>query len=575
MEKKFEKSVKLNIKKIFFIYFVFFLLFLFALYKFFSITTNYDFNAKNIHMIENTKHYPDLWTSDGKLLATNIKVYDFFIDMRHINQNYLKLYLNNITNIIKVNISYKKIEKGIHKRNRVLILSDLTYSDVAKIKSLNKIYIKMGFFKKITKLKKYYIYGPEFVKKNKKTRRYRDNILAYQPMLGKYTSSDIGVNGIEKYYYDKYYNKEIKFYKSDKFGTKLYKKINKVQDNSITLSIHSGLQEDINKKLEKQVKAYDADNVVVAVVKTETGEILAMAQSKKYIDGKTYDKNDFTQYYYEAGSVFKPITLTIALENKYVTDMQEEIDVNYGKLRIGRKTITDDEKDDKYLTVENIIVHSSNVGITKIALRMINNEFFNGITKMKFFSQDSLEMSNVKRYLFPTSLKKKLIQNKLIQRATTSFGYGFSVTPYNILRMYNIIANNGVYVPLTLKKLTVDEIKNLKKEKIISSKTTKLIQQTLQKVVQRGTAVGTNINSLNIYGKTGTAHRNEKGKYINSYNSTFVGFVSDKHNNRYTIIVLVQKPDWLHHFASLSAVPTFKSVIKTLIKNNLLIPNIN
>jgi cell division protein FtsI (penicillin-binding protein 3) len=524
--------------------------------------------------MEKTNHYPELWTSDGKLLATNIKVYDLFLDTRHINKNYLKLYLNNITNLINKTILIDEINKNMKKRNRVLIISELTYSDISKIKTLNYIYIRMGFFKKIIKNNKHYIYGPEFIKKNKKTRRYKKGILAYQPMLGKYTSLDVGVNGIEKYYYDKFFNKEIKFYKSDKFGTKLYTEINKDGDHTIVLSINSKLQEEINNKIKKQVKEYEADNIVVAVIKTKTGEILAMSQTKKEINGKVYDKNDFTQYYYEAGSVFKPITLAIALEENKVTDMLERIDVNHGKMRIGRKTITDDEKDKQFLTIEEIIIHSSNVGITRIALRMENNEFFNGITKMKFFSKDTLEMSNVKRYLFPSALKKKLIQNKLIQRATTSFGYGFSVTPYNILRMYNILANDGNYVPLTLKKRSKKEIKNLKVERVISKKTIKKIQETLKKVVLEGTAVGTKMTSLDIYGKTGTAHRNEKGKYINSYNSTFVGFVKDKQGNEYTIITLVQKPNWLHHFSSLSAVPTFKSIIKSLIKNNLLTPDI-
>ena len=96
------------------------------------------------------------------------------------------------------------------------------------------------------------------------------------------------------------------------------------------------------------------------------------------------------------------------------------------------------------------------------------------------------------------------------------------------------------------------------------------MKKILVKTVNEGTGVGTKTPGLEIGGKTGTAHIAEKGRYVNQYNSSFIGFVNDA-ESRYTIAVTVVRPK-THHFASLTAVATFKSIIDMMIEEAYLKP---
>ncbi|MCK4974357.1 MAG: penicillin-binding protein 2, partial [Sulfurimonas sp.] len=77
---------------------------------------------------------------------------------------------------------------------------------------------------------------------------------------------------------------------------------------------------------------------------------------------------------------------------------------------------------------------------------------------------------------------------------------------------------------------------------------------------------------LEIGGKTGTAHIVEKGKYVNKYNTAFVGFANDK-ENRYTIGVAVIQPKKTQ-FASQTSVPVFKKAVDIMVEEGYLKPDI-
>jgi len=581
MNKKFNKeNYILNIeKKLFFIFFIFTLLIIIAILKINSIHNNIGFNDKKIYSKDKINTYPNMYSRNKILIATSFNYYSLYLDKRKIKMDFLKIYLNNIEKKLNIKIDEDNIYKSFFTKNRNKILSNMNVHDVRKILELNKKFIKNGFFKKIhSKNGKYYFYGIEYIKNKKETRVYNNQYFSLlQPLLGKYNFKNIPTSGLEKYFFQHYHQETLNIFKRDAFNNIMYRKnYTKPENTDINLSIDLKLTENIQKLILKMNEKLQASNIVVAVAKTKTGELLSVNQLHHYItdinNNKTiYYKNDFFQFFYEPGSIFKPITLAIALEYKKVLDLNEMIDVNYGKLRIGHKIITDDEKDKKELSIKEIIAHSSNVGASKIALRFNNGEFLDGLNKMYFFKKPNIEYNVSKKNIFNSSVKKAIRNNKLIQRATASFGYGFLVSPYNMLELYNIIGNNGVYIPLTFLKKNK---KNVKGIKILKDSTIIKLNEALRNVVEEGTGVGAKMKSIITSGKTGTAHIVEHGQYINKHNSTFVGFAQDKKGQKYTIYVLVSKPIWKYHFASLSAVPIFKKVTKILVKNNYLIPNI-
>jgi cell division protein FtsI (penicillin-binding protein 3) len=98
------------------------------------------------------------------------------------------------------------------------------------------------------------------------------------------------------------------------------------------------------------------------------------------------------------------------------------------------------------------------------------------------------------------------------------------------------------------------------------------MKKILIKTVQKGTGKKARTQGLEIGGKTGTAHKVEKGKYIHKYNTAFMGFANDATHN-YTIGVIVNEPK-KSHFAAQTAVPVFKKAVDIMIEDGYLEPNV-
>ena len=98
------------------------------------------------------------------------------------------------------------------------------------------------------------------------------------------------------------------------------------------------------------------------------------------------------------------------------------------------------------------------------------------------------------------------------------------------------------------------------------------MQKILIKTVNEGTGKKTITQGLVVGGKTGTAHKVEKGVYVKKYNTAFLGFVNDK-THKYSMGVIVIEPK-TNHFASQTAVPVFKKAIDIMIEEGYLKPDI-
>jgi cell division protein FtsI (penicillin-binding protein 3) len=107
----------------------------------------------------------------------------------------------------------------------------------------------------------------------------------------------------------------------------------------------------------------------------------------------------------------------------------------------------------------------------------------------------------------------------------------------------------------------------------VGKKAANQIHDILIEVVKRGTGVKAQYPGLEIGGKTGTAHIAKNGRYVREYHSSFYGFANDKEGHKYTIGVLVIRAKKRYkYFASLSAVPTFKRIVHTLVELDYLKP---
>ena len=397
-----------------------------------------------------------------------------------------------------------------------------------------------------------------------------------------------GRKGLERKYEEHITSKKNGYFqgKRDVIGTVIHDKnsmkIKRIDGLALHLNIPLALQRRIEIMLDAMKTQIDADEIIVAVMKSETGELLSLASSERFDPAHITQKDipalnpKFAEYPYEAGSVLKPLSLAVALKNGVITP-DTVIDTENGKMKIGRFTIRDDHKFPS-LNAAEIIIHSSNIGSSKISWRLTGREFREGLLAFGVAKPSGIDLSRD----LPGSLKSLHLLNHELHRASTSYGYGMHITFAQLLKAYSAFNNGGT----AMTPRIVDYLEDAKGNRYtlepqvpdlqaIDPKTAQTIHKILIRVVEEGTGVKAQFPGLEIGGKTGTAHIAKKGRYLREYHSSFYGFANDKEGNKYTIGVLVIKAKkYLKYFASQSAVPTFRNIVEILVDQNYLKPDL-
>ena len=356
----------------------------------------------------------------------------------------------------------------------------------------------------------------------------------------------------------------------------------RVDGLDLYLNIPLALQRRVELMIDNMKQNIDADEIIVGVMESKTGKVLSLASTERYDPSHITQKDisalnpKFSEYPYEAGSVLKPLTLAMALEHKVVTP-DTWFNTYNGKMKIGAKrTITDDDKFDS-LTTTDIIVHSSNVGTSQISWKLTGSEFREGLIKFGIAKPSGIDLSRD----LPGQLKPLRLLNHQMHRANSSYGYGMLVTFTQLFKAYSAFNNDGIAVTPRI----VDYLQDAKGNQYtlepkvgdlqpIGKKAANQIHDILLEVVKRGTGVKAQYPGLEIGGKTGTAHIAKNGRYVREYHSSFYGFANDKFGHKYTIGVLVIRAKKRYkYFASQSAVPTFRNIVRILVEQGKLTPD--
>jgi len=356
----------------------------------------------------------------------------------------------------------------------------------------------------------------------------------------------------------------------------------RVDGLDLHLNIPLAVQRRVEIMLDNMKKELDADEIIVGAMESHTGKVLTLASSERYNPAHITQKDipalnpKFSEYPYEAGSVMKPLSISVAIDKGLVTPSKWFNTLN-GRLQIGKRHwISDDDKFPS-LQVTDIIVHSSNVGTSLISWLLTGPEFREGLLQFGVAKPSGIDLSRD----LPGSLKKvRLLDNKL-HRANTAYGYGMTITFAQLFKAYSAFNNEGIAVTPRLvdyledakgKHYTLDP--KIGDVQAIKKKTAEQMHSILLEVVKRGTGVAAQYPGLEIGGKTGTAHIAKNGHYVREYHSSFYGFANDKFENKYTIGVLVIRAKKRYkYFASQSAVPTFKKVVQLLVEQGKLVPD--
>jgi cell division protein FtsI (penicillin-binding protein 3) len=546
----------------------------------------------------------NIYSSDGFKIATSRKIFSASIDTRSLNKEKRELFITLFS--IYSGIDKKIIRAKIKSKRGYVILSRTIDQKTAKeLQSLAFKLRRLDIFKALELNGNRYLHGLSIYETGEeRVYTYED---AMTPVLGFIRELNSkagkqrvnGINGIEREFNDELNNFQDGVLKGERdvLSYIIFNKdsqiIKRRDGDDIHISIPLKLQKNIELMLDRYKKKLQAQEVYVSVMESDTGKILALASSNRY-NPSAIKKNEIRnlsisaiEYNFEPGSVIKPIAISLALDKNLVKKNEIFSAYNKGKknskgeyprgrYKIGRYTIKDDHRFEKnWITLEDIIIHSSNIGTLTIANRLSGEDFFNGYKNFGFSFKTGIDLPYEK-----VGVIHKLYQYKAgetegkdnIYKATDSYGQGITTTFMQVLKAYSVFNNQGTIVtPYIVNKNT-----NYEEKRVISEKTANYMHNMLVKTVEKGTGQNAQIEGLEIGGKTGTAQVVEEGRYQRKYISSFFGFANDK-DHKYTIGVTVNDPvnrgkHWYYYYASHSAVPVFKEVIKILVKLDYLKP---
>ncbi len=324
----------------------------------------------------------------------------------------------------------------------------------------------------------------------------------------------------------------------------------------LRLSLDLRLQHIAHHELKAAVKAHDAKSGSLVMLDVQTGEVLAMANQPSYNPNdrrrisSAATRNRAVTDEFEPGSPMKALAVMAALESgKYSPGT--EINTAPGYIKVGKKTLKD-YKNYGLIDVTKVITKSSQVGMTKIALKIEPEAIRNMYFRMGLGQSTGSGFPGERVGNLPTYRKWQPIV-----RATFSFGYGMTATTLQLAQAYSVIASGGDRYPISLLKL--DQL--ALSERVVDERIARQTIAMLQTVVQKGgTGTLAALPNYSVAGKTGTVHLvGSNGYDENRYSSIFAG-LAPADNPRIAMAIVVNEPSRGQYYGGLVAAPIFSKV---------------
>ncbi|WP_268406347.1 peptidoglycan D,D-transpeptidase FtsI family protein [Alteromonas sp. a30] len=330
------------------------------------------------------------------------------------------------------------------------------------------------------------------------------------------------------------------------------------EPSNIQLTIDQRIQSLAYRELKKGVKYLQATSGSAIVADVHSGEILAMVNSPSFNPNNRQNvsahriRNRAITDTFEPGSSVKPLAVIGALEFGSA-DQKTIINTNPGWMRLGG-SLVQDSRNYGQIGLTQIIKKSSNMGTSKLALSIPKEHFIDLYHSMGLVGDTGSNMIGESSGIFHD--RRRWSDFEL---ATLSFGYGLSVTTLQLARMYSILGNGGVKVPMSIIK--DQPISEFQKERVISAGTAQAVVEMMEHVViEGGTGIKARVPGYRVAGKTGTSRKAIAGGYGEEYVNNFAGLapVSDP---QLVVVVMINEPAGDLYYAGDTAAPVFSKIM--------------
>ena len=372
------------------------------------------------------------------------------------------------------------------------------------------------------------------------------------PVLGLVGTEHQGLTGLEQRYEKVLTGEDGKLEQAhDRKGRVLREKVLKgpSQGNDLQLSLDLSLQTILYQELLQGYRDCKAKVASGLLMDARTGDLLAMATLPAHEPGDRIEssllglKPRMLIDTFEPGSTMKPLVYAAALDSG-VTTATEIVNCGHGKKRFGKR-ILNDVHGYGDLSMEDIIVKSSNIGAAEMGIRLGNPRLHGVLRKLGFGEINHLPMPGE-----PRGQLRPLSKWNLYSTTSIPTGHEISVNMVQMVKAYAAVANGGILLqPCLEKKITQSDGTLIRKRqginlgRIFKTKTCELVRKALGEVVVRGTAKRAQSELYKIGGKTGTTEKIVNGKYAKDKNiGSFVGMAPlDK--PRLVVMIMMDEPE--------------------------------
>lgn len=308
----------------------------------------------------------------------------------------------------------------------------------------------------------------------------------------------------------------------------------------LQLALDVRVQQALEHELQSVYVDQKADGAAGIVMDVHTGEVLAMTSQPDFNPNAPGQSDDASRYNqatfatFELGSTFKAFTIASGLDSGVIPSMQKTYDASH-PLVVGNKVIHDDHALNRWITVPEIFIHSSNIGTARIAQEIGRDRQRAMLDKLGFFKQVDFELGERSRPQYPP-----LANWGEIATMTIGYGHGISVTPLHLAAGYSALVNGGIYHNPTLLKAVPGAA--IAGHRVFGAATSDTMRALLRLVVTSGTGRKADAPGYRVGGKTGTAEKVANGHYVHGANvSTFASaFPMDA--PRYVIVMMIDNP---------------------------------
>ena len=525
-----------------------------------------------------------IYDNKGKKLAFNNRKYTISINPSLLNDEKIhneivkdivairdsgivKLEDNVLENLLKLaseGNKYKRLVKDIDDEQKEKIDELLASIKREKIKGSPKYRTVLQFEKSIER--KYY-----------KQDEY-EKLIGMVRFTEESKDEKLGISGLEKQYQNYLVEKKRdipKLYGLNKKNILALSKETLFSDlngKNLYLTIDADLNFILNDEIRTQFKNANAYEAYGLIMDPNSGRILAVAAFSK---DKNLLRNNIFQSQYEPGSIFKPLIVAAAMNEKFINE-NSRFDVGDGRIQRFKKTIRESSRSTRgVITTREVIMKSSNVGMVLISDYFTNALFEKYLKAFGLYDKTGVD--------FPDELKPYTSSYKNwdgLKKNNMAFGQGVVITPIQMITAFSAVVNGGtLYKPYIVEKITDSDgtvvMRNTPTavRKVISEDVSEKMRSIMEDTVEKGTGKRARIEGYAVGGKTGTAQvSGGKTGYIrNEYLSSFIGFFpADK--PKYVIMAMFMRPQseiqsiQSDRFGGVIAAPVVGNVIRRIIK---------